>query len=76
MSYLREKPVEKERKERNRSGRSQYGPEAEEEADRLRRRASFLRERAEARELMRRVTPHRSKVARLRQAMRMRSFRT
>jgi hypothetical protein len=35
----------------------------------------FLRELKEARELRERVTPRRSKVARLRYALRMRSFR-
>ncbi|KWW97951.1 hypothetical protein TH66_21550 [Carbonactinospora thermoautotrophica] len=48
----------------------------EEAAERRRRRAVFLKELAEARELRERVTPRRSKAARLRQAMRMRSFRT
>lgn len=43
--------------------------------DRLRRRAIFLRELAEARELRRRVTPHRSRRARIRAALRKRTFR-
>ncbi|MGH3318702.1 MAG: hypothetical protein ACRDN9_00720 [Streptosporangiaceae bacterium] len=49
----------------------------EEEAarDRRRRRAIFLRELAEARELRRRVTPHRSRRERLHAALRMRTFR-
>jgi len=44
-------------------------------ADRRRRRARFLRELAEARELRDRVQPRRAKAARLRHAMRMRTFR-
>ncbi|MER5377798.1 MULTISPECIES: hypothetical protein [unclassified Streptomyces] len=45
------------------------------EAQRRRRRAQFLRELAEARALRDRVQPRRAKVARLRHAMRMRTFR-
>ncbi|MEV6180389.1 hypothetical protein ACIHAR_35920 [Streptomyces sp. NPDC052016] len=47
----------------------------ETEAERRRRRAQFLRELAEARELRDRVQPRRAKTARLRHAMRMRTFR-
>jgi poly-gamma-glutamate capsule biosynthesis protein CapA/YwtB (metallophosphatase superfamily) len=47
----------------------------ETDAERRRRRARFLRELAEARELRDRVQPRRAKVARLRHAMRMRTFR-
>ncbi|MGX2995841.1 hypothetical protein JNUCC64_16385 [Streptomyces sp. JNUCC 64] len=43
--------------------------------ERRRRRAQFLRELAEARELRRRVRPRRARAARMRQAMRMRTFR-
>lgn len=43
--------------------------------DHLRRRAIFLRELAEARELRRRVTPHRSRRARIHAALRRRTFR-
>jgi hypothetical protein len=50
-------------------------PEPEPEAERRRRRARFLRELAEARELRDRVQPRRAKTARLRHAMRMRTFR-
>lgn len=50
-------------------------PARETEAERRRRRARFLRELAEARELRDRVQPRRAKVARLRHAMRMRTFR-
>ncbi|MGI5376597.1 hypothetical protein ACQEV2_20580 [Streptomyces sp. CA-251387] len=51
--------------------------DAQEETDaaRRRRRAQFLRELAEARELRDRVQPRRAKAARLRHAMRMRTFR-
>ncbi|MET7291867.1 hypothetical protein ABZS79_06890 [Streptomyces griseoloalbus] len=51
------------------------GAGAETEAERRRRRARFLRELAEARELRDRVQPRRAKAARLRHAMRMRTFR-
>ncbi|MGW3307228.1 hypothetical protein ACWDG9_11660 [Streptomyces sp. NPDC001073] len=47
----------------------------ETEAERRRRRAQFLRELTEARELRDRVQPRRAKTARLRHAMRMRTFR-
>ncbi|MBL3665190.1 hypothetical protein JL475_04005 [Streptomyces sp. M2CJ-2] len=47
----------------------------ETEAERRQRRARFLRELAEARELRNRVQPRRAKAARLRHAMRMRTFR-
>ncbi|WP_369170526.1 hypothetical protein AB5J49_23145 [Streptomyces sp. R28] len=47
----------------------------ETDAARRRRRAQFLRDLAEARELRDRVQPRRAKVARLRHAMRMRTFR-
>ncbi len=45
------------------------------DAERLRRRARFLRERSEAKELRERVQPRRTRSARLRQALRMRTFR-
>lgn len=48
---------------------------AETDAERRRRRAQFLRDLAEARELRARVRPRRAKAARLRHAMRMRTFR-
>ncbi|MET7480535.1 hypothetical protein ABZT17_40230 [Streptomyces sp. NPDC005648] len=47
----------------------------ETDAERRRRRAQFLRDLAEARELRDRVQPRRAKVARMRHAMRMRTFR-
>ncbi|MCW7941967.1 hypothetical protein AAW14_07985 [Streptomyces hygroscopicus] len=51
-------------------------PQAQDtDAERRRRRAVFLRELAEARELRDRVQPRRAKAARLRHAMRMRTFR-
>ncbi|EST28431.1 hypothetical protein [Streptomyces roseochromogenus] len=49
--------------------------EPETDAERRRRRAQFLRDLAEARELRARVQPRRAKAARLRHAMRMRTFR-
>ncbi|ARP74216.1 hypothetical protein LK07_17795 [Streptomyces pluripotens] len=52
------------------------GPTAPEtDAERRRRRAQFLRDLAEARALRARVQPRRAKAARLRHAMRMRTFR-
>jgi hypothetical protein len=45
------------------------------DTERLRRRARFLRERSEARALRDRVQPRRARNARMRQAMRMRTFR-
>ncbi|MFF2201131.1 hypothetical protein [Streptomyces sp. NPDC058145] len=47
----------------------------ETDAERRRRRAQFLRDLAEARALRDRVQPRRAKTARLRHAMRMRTFR-
>ncbi|GAA2142927.1 hypothetical protein GCM10009760_28650 [Kitasatospora kazusensis] len=47
----------------------------ENETQRRRRRAVFLRELAEARELRARVQPRRTKERRLREALRMRTFR-
>ncbi len=47
----------------------------EEEEERRRRRAIFLRELAEARELRARIRPRRVRNERLRQMMRMRTFR-
>ncbi|MER8099373.1 hypothetical protein ACFV84_01415 [Kitasatospora sp. NPDC059811] len=57
----------------NRPGPPQDPPETE--ADRRRRRAVFLRELTEARELRERVQPRRTKERRMREAMRMRTFR-
>ncbi|MEU9474199.1 hypothetical protein [Streptomyces sp. NPDC048191] len=45
------------------------------DAERRQRRAQFLRDLAEARELRARVQPRRAKAARLRHEMRMRTFR-
>ncbi|KJK57132.1 hypothetical protein [Saccharothrix sp. ST-888] len=44
-------------------------------SERRRRRAVFLRELTEARELRERVQPRRTKERRMREAMRMRTFR-
>ncbi|MGW7369657.1 hypothetical protein ACWGI8_41100 [Streptomyces sp. NPDC054841] len=49
--------------------------EQESDAERRRRRAQFLRELHEAKALRDRVQPRRARAARMRQAMRMRSFR-
>lgn len=45
------------------------------DTDRLRRRARFLRERNEAKELRERVQPRRARSARMRHALFMRTFR-
>lgn len=50
-------------------------PGAEGEAARRRRRAQFLRELHEAKELRNRVQPRRVRAERMRMAMRMRTFR-
>ena len=49
--------------------------DVESEVARRRRRAQFLRERQDAKELWERVQPRRARAARMRQAMRMRTFR-
>lgn len=49
---------------------------AETPAQRRRRRAAFLRELTEAKELQARVHPRRTKTEQMRQAVRMRTFRT
>ncbi|MDT9682644.1 hypothetical protein RND61_11270 [Streptomyces sp. TRM76323] len=51
------------------------GRRAAVDAERRRRRAQFLRELNEARALRERVQPRRARAARMRQAMRMRTFR-
>ncbi|NBE54595.1 hypothetical protein [Streptomyces boluensis] len=48
---------------------------AESDTERRRRRAQFLRELHEAKELRARVQPRKARAARMRQAMRMRTFR-
>lgn len=58
------------------SGDTPDAPDAPEtDAQRRRRRAQFLRELHEAKALRDRVQPRRVKAARMRQAMRMRTFR-
>ncbi|KUH36350.1 MULTISPECIES: hypothetical protein [Streptomyces] len=51
------------------------GRKAADDTERRRRRAQFLRELNEARALRERVQPRRARAARMRQAMRMRTFR-
>ncbi|MGW0465729.1 hypothetical protein ACWDX6_10710 [Streptomyces sp. NPDC003027] len=51
------------------------GQPPETDAERRRRRAQFLRELHEAKALRDRVQPRRARAARMRQAMRMRTFR-
>ncbi|WP_019547799.1 hypothetical protein [Streptomyces sulphureus] len=54
---------------------SDGGERADVDNERLRRRARFLRELNEAKELRNRVQPRRARAARMREAMRMRTFR-
>lgn len=58
-----------------RSGPEEEQSSSETPAERRRRRAAFLRELTEARELQARVHPRRTKNERMRQAVRMRTFR-
>ncbi len=58
-----------------RTPESQPETGAETDAERRRRRAQFLRELGEAKALRDRVQPRRARAARMRQAMRMRTFR-
>ncbi|MFE5793513.1 hypothetical protein ACFQ8C_13195 [Streptomyces sp. NPDC056503] len=63
---------------KNTSGRApekQPDSDTETDAERRRRRAQFLRELGEAKALRDRVQPRRARAARMRQAMRMRTFR-
>ncbi|MFC9795284.1 hypothetical protein [Streptomyces sp. NPDC057695] len=55
--------------------RAERKPEHETDAERRRRRAQFLRELNEAKALRERVQPRRARAARMRQQMRMRTFR-
>lgn len=57
------------------SGSERAAPDAGAEAARRRRRAQFLRELHEAKELRNRVQPRRARAERMRQALRMRTFR-
>ncbi|GAA5615079.1 hypothetical protein Spla01_06283 [Streptomyces platensis] len=57
------------------SGSQGPSPDAGNEAARRRRRAQFLRELHEAKELRARVQPRRARAERMRQAVRMRTFR-
>ncbi|MER7819215.1 hypothetical protein [Streptomyces sp. NPDC096153] len=61
--------------ERDQQDREQRREQEENDAERRRRRAQFLRELHEAKALRDRVQPRRARAARMRQAMRMRSFR-
>ncbi|MGW7573109.1 hypothetical protein [Streptomyces sp. NPDC054765] len=57
------------------SGSEEAPPDTGAQAARRRRRAQFLRELHEAKELRNRVQPRRARAERMRQAMRMRTFR-
>ncbi|MGC0423578.1 hypothetical protein [Embleya sp. AB8] len=59
----------------SREPRTTAAQRREDEAARRRRRTLFLRELAEARELRARIQPRRVRNERLRQMMRMRTFR-
>lgn len=59
--------------EREQDGRAPDRQESD--AERRRRRAQFLRELNEAKALRDRVQPRRARAARMRQQMRMRTFR-
>ncbi|WP_406452582.1 hypothetical protein OG782_19215 [Streptomyces sp. NBC_00876] len=62
--------------QQKRGGPDPQEPDPQEtDAQRRRRRAQFLRELHEAKALRDRVQPRRVKAARMRQAMRMRTFR-
>ncbi|MET9555170.1 hypothetical protein [Streptomyces sp. NPDC006645] len=79
-------PDRQQRDPRERGGEAPPGPEATPDAEpdgtsggsdeaRRRRRAQFLRELNEAKALRERVKPRRARAARMRQQMRMRTFR-
>ncbi|MFR9672941.1 hypothetical protein [Streptomyces sp. TR06-5] len=57
------------------TGRTGGAADPDVDHERLRRRARFLRELDEAKELRDRVQPRRARVARMRHQMRMRTFR-
>jgi hypothetical protein len=50
--------------------------DAPDQAERLRRRAAFLRDLAEARALRERITPRRTRHSRIREALRRATFHT
>ncbi|WP_431780449.1 hypothetical protein [Streptomyces chumphonensis] len=58
-----------------RSGARHAGEDRVSDPERLRRRALFLRELSEAKALRDRVQPRRARAARMREQMRMRTFR-
>ncbi|MEU5124670.1 hypothetical protein [Streptomyces mobaraensis] len=72
-----EEPVVSGKRARERSRERPREPDTplDDDAERRRRRAQFLRELNEARELRDRVQPRRARAARMRQQMRMRTFR-
>ncbi|HZG04320.1 MAG TPA: hypothetical protein VE546_12215 [Streptomyces sp.] len=81
-SIRRDRPADQPRTEaRERYGRQEAPgtvPDSggvENDLERRRRRAVFLRELNEAKALRERVQPRRARAARMRQAMRMRTFR-
>ncbi|MFF1833622.1 hypothetical protein ACFVXE_05365 [Streptomyces sp. NPDC058231] len=67
---------EQRKRDRSAPQDTQAGQDAPEtDTERRRRRAQFLRELHEAKALRDRVQPRRARAARMRQAMRMRTFR-
>ncbi|WP_340559401.1 hypothetical protein [Streptomyces sp. GSL17-111] len=59
----------------DRTGARHTGEDRVSDPERLRRRALFLRELSEAKALRDRVQPRRARAARMREQMRMRTFR-
>ncbi|GAA2260298.1 hypothetical protein GCM10010232_59260 [Streptomyces amakusaensis] len=70
-----EHAVERARKSPEAEPEDEHGTEPEPNSERRRRRAQFLRELNEAKALRDRVQPRRARAARMRQQMRMRTFR-
>jgi hypothetical protein len=66
---------EQQNHEQQQEQRQEQETEQDSDAERRRRRAQFLRELHEAKALRDRVQPRRARAARMRQAMRMRTFR-
>lgn len=62
-------------RKRRRTVNATEGARRDAAADRRRRRAQFLRELNEAKELRDRVRPRRARAVRMRRQMRMRTFR-
>ncbi|GGZ17313.1 hypothetical protein GCM10010387_07520 [Streptomyces inusitatus] len=70
-----ERAVEHARKSPETEPENEHETDPESNSERRRRRAQFLRELNEAKALRDRVQPRRARAARMRQQMRMRTFR-